>query len=97
MTQTGSKICLVMEGNDLAGVITDGDLRRGLSGVDSLSGMIARNIMNGTPICIKEETSAHDAKAIMDKNKIRALVVQDANNIVIGVVTVDACRKVVAA
>ncbi|MET4692723.1 CBS domain-containing protein [Endozoicomonas lisbonensis] len=28
MTATGFKICLVMDGEDLAGVITDGDLRR---------------------------------------------------------------------
>ena len=93
MTASGSKFCLVMEGSDLAGVITDGDLRRGLSGVDTLSGISARNIMNGTPICIKEEASVSDAKAIMDKNKIWALVVQDAQNSVIGVVTIDACRK----
>ena len=93
MTATGSKICLVMDDDDLAGVITDGDLRRGLSGVDSLSGMTARNIMNGAPISIKEEASACDAKALMHKNKIRALVVQDAHNHVIGVVTIDACRK----
>ena len=97
MTSSGSKFCLVMEGSDLAGVITDGDLRRGLSGVDSLSGMKARNIMNGTPICIREEASVSDAKAIMEKNKIWALVVQDATNTVIGVVTIDACRKALAA
>ena len=93
MTATGSKICLVMEGEDLDGVITDGDLRRGLSGVDSLSGLVARNIMNGAPITIREEASVVDAKDLMDKNKIRALVVQDAQNHVIGVVTIDACRK----
>ena len=97
MTATGSKICLVMDGDDLAGVITDGDLRRGLSGVDSLSGMTARNIMNGAPISIKEEASASDAKALMDKSKIRALVVQDSHNHVIGVVTIDACRKALGA
>ena len=97
MTATGSKICLVMDGDDLAGVITDGDLRRGLSGVDSLSGMTARHIMNGAPISIKEEASASDAKALMDKNKIRALVVQDSHNHVIGVVTIDACRKALEA
>ena len=96
MTATGSKICLVMDGEDLAGVITDGDLRRGLSGVDSLSGMSARNIMNGAPVSIREEANANDAKALMDKNKIRALVVQDAQNQVIGVVTIDACRKALA-
>lgn len=97
MTSSGSKFCLVMEGSDLAGVITDGDLRRGLSGVDTLSGISARNIMNGTPICIKEEASVSDAKAIMDKNKIWALVVQDSQNSVIGVVTIDACRKALVA
>ena len=97
MTATGSKICLVMDGDDLTGVITDGDLRRGLSGVDSLSGMTARNIMNGAPISIKEEASASDARALMATNKVRALVVQDAHNHVIGVVTIDACRKALQA
>ncbi|MGI9274843.1 MAG: SIS domain-containing protein [Endozoicomonas sp.] len=92
LTLSGAKICLVMDKEILCGVITDGDLRRRLSGVDSLSGLSARDIMNGSPVSIREEASVTEALNLMEKQHIRALVVQDASNKVIGVVTIDHCR-----
>ena len=92
MTSSGTKICLVMDKDSLCGIITDGDLRKRLSCVDSLGGLSAKDIMNSTPVGIRGEASVVEAKNLMEKHHIWALVVQDSGNQVIGTVTIEACN-----
>lgn len=63
-------ITVVMDENDnMAGVITDGDIRRMLDKYDDLKGLFAENIMNTNPKTIEEDEYAINAlNFIQDKN-----------------------------
>ncbi|KEI69374.1 SIS domain-containing protein [Endozoicomonas elysicola] len=89
MTSHRTNLCLVMEGDLLCGIITDGDLRRNLAGAESLQGIHARNIMNGTPICVQENISAEEARLLMKEQGIHTLVVKDRDQNVVGLLTID--------
>ena len=89
MTSHRTNLCLVMEGDLLCGIITDGDLRRNLAGAESLQGIKARNIMNGTPICVQENISAEEARLLMKEQGIHTLVVKDRDQNVVGLLTID--------
>ncbi len=56
---------LVIEGTRLAGIITDGDLRRALSHREKFFQMKAREVMTASPVTVTPETMAADALALM--------------------------------
>lgn len=66
---------VVNEGNELLGIITDGDLRRMLEKNSSLEGVIATDIMTTTPKSIGPESLAVEALDRLRKNDISQLVV----------------------
>ncbi|MBO9495315.1 SIS domain-containing protein [Thalassotalea sp. G20_0] len=84
MTNHRTNLCLVMEGDLLCGIITDGDLRRNLAGVENLKGINARNIMNGAPVCVQENISAEEARLLMKEQGVHTLVVKDRDQNVVG-------------
>jgi arabinose-5-phosphate isomerase len=62
----------------LVGIVTDGDLRRGLQGLgQELFGQKAANIMSKNPKTIDSGELAAKALSIMEKNSITALIVND--------------------
>ncbi len=61
----------------LAGIITDGDLRRMLEKSDSIRGITARDIMSQNPKTIPPSEMAVNALDIMRKNSITQLVVAE--------------------
>ena len=80
----------------LAGIITDGDIRRQLS--DGLLGKTARDIMSRTPKTASPDTLVAEAMAIMNdlKNsfrKITTLIVVDAGNKPIGLLHLHDCLR----
>jgi arabinose-5-phosphate isomerase len=78
--------CVVDEADRLAGVVTDGDLRRHMTpGSDILSHQ-ARDIMTARPVTISQGLLAVEALRLMEERKITAVVVVDAQGIVQGVV-----------
>lgn len=89
MTSHGTNLCLVMDGDLLCGIISDGDLRRNLAGAESLQGILARNIMNGAPVCVQENISAEEARLLMQEQGINTLVVKDRNQNVVGILSID--------
>lgn len=60
---------------ELAGIITDGDLRRMLNKYDSIEGIRASDIMTASPLSIEPETYAAEALAIMQEKNITQLIV----------------------
>ena len=68
---------VVIEKNKIAGIITDGDLRRLLEKTLDINNLKAKDIMNKKPKCISSEILANNALEIMEKNKITQLVVSD--------------------
>ena len=67
----------VLEGNNLTGIITDGDLRRMLEKDLDLRNLKAKDIMSPAPKTIKPSTLVIDALTLMRKNNITQLLVVD--------------------
>ncbi len=68
------------ENNQLAGIITDGDLRRMLVKTNSLEDIVAKDIMSVNPIKISPEAFAIDAFELMRSHNITSLVVCKSGN-----------------
>ncbi|ATA69351.1 D-arabinose 5-phosphate isomerase [Capnocytophaga cynodegmi] len=75
----------VVDGQDIIGVVTDGDIRRMLSKTDTITGLTAKDIMTANPKTIEANTLAIDALDVMEANKITQLLVTE-NNTYIGVI-----------
>jgi arabinose-5-phosphate isomerase len=65
----------VMDGKELAGVITDGDLRRMLEKNPDFVSLTAKDIMTRNPKTIEPEMLVVDALGIMRKNNITQILV----------------------
>ncbi len=67
----------VLNNEKLAGIITDGDLRRMLQNQENYENLTAEKIMSPTPKTIQKDTLAVDALQIMRSNSITQLLVLD--------------------
>jgi arabinose-5-phosphate isomerase len=70
----------------LAGIITDGDLRRHMARGPGIMELTASQVMTRNPVSIPPVTLAAEALNIMERRKITAIVVVDGENRVSGVV-----------
>ena len=70
----------------LAGIITDGDLRRKISSTPNMLDLAARDVMTVNPVSVARTTLAAAALALMEQRKITSIVVIDADRRVEGVV-----------
>jgi arabinose-5-phosphate isomerase len=70
----------------LAGIITDGDLRRKMGTANSFLELTARDLMTANPVAITQSTMAVEALAMMEQRKITSIVVIDGDRRVEGVV-----------
>ena len=68
---------LVMRGDELAGIITDGDIRRLVSNGENAAGMVASDVMTEAPKTIEADLLAADALSIMQRHEITILPVRD--------------------
>jgi len=72
---------LVMDGEEkLAGILTDGDLRRFVSQGGSIDQAGLSEVMTRSPKCIDQELLAADALSIMQRHEITILPVVDQEN-----------------
>ncbi len=88
MTQKKLGMTIVVNDNqELAGIFTDGDVRRVLeSGNTDVYHAMISEVMNAHPKSISPGMLAVDALNILEANKITSLVVADENNKPLGVV-----------
>jgi arabinose-5-phosphate isomerase len=70
----------------LAGIITDGDLRRKMATTPNILDLAARDVMTVNPVAIPQTTLAAEALALMEQRKITSIVVVDGERRVTGVV-----------
>jgi arabinose-5-phosphate isomerase len=81
MTQGKLGMAVVMEGPAMAGVISDGDIRRALQGAQRMRSnplsLTARMIMTPNPVCVTPATLAAEAAHSMEARKITFLVVKE--------------------
>ena len=69
---------VVTQGNQISGIITDGDIRRMLEKYPSLNGITAADIMNKTPKTVEKDILASIAFEIIKEFNITQLLVTDA-------------------
>lgn len=87
MTMTNSRLglAIVMQADELIGVITDGDLRRALAeGVD-LKIATAQQTMSLAPITIQEDAMVADGEEQMRLAQIKQIIVKNSDDRVTGV------------
>ncbi len=73
-------VTAVLDGNRIAGIITDGDLRRMLQKESDIKHTIAADIMNKNPKIIEPGTLVVDALNIMRQNNITQLLIAENGN-----------------
>jgi arabinose-5-phosphate isomerase len=76
---------LIMRGAEIAGILTDGDLRRLFSQQGSLAGLGLAEVMTPAPKSISTELLAADALSIMQRHEITFLPVTDRGGRLAGV------------
>ena len=87
MSRKGLGMTTVVEKDGrLAGIITDGDLRRKMSTAANVLDLTARDVMTPNPVTIATSTLAVEALAMLEQRKITSIVVIDADQRVEGVV-----------
>jgi arabinose-5-phosphate isomerase len=67
------------------GVITDGDLRRGLVKYPNIQSLPITDIMNANPILVDENELIYEAEELMMERKITTLLIRNAGNRVTGI------------
>ena len=78
--------CVVDADRRLAGIITDGDLRRHMAAGTDIRSRTAGDLMTKRPVTVSSDTLAAEALHILEARKITSIVVVDAAEVVQGVV-----------
>lgn len=77
---------IIHESGELAGIFTDGDLRRALDTGTDIHGMEVKEVMSKNPKTIKTNTLAVEALNMMESFKITSLVVIDTLRKPVGII-----------
>lgn len=85
MTQCRLGLAIVMEGNDLKGVITDGDLRRALAKGTDFGVTTASHMMSAAPITINENAMVADGEEQMRAAQVKQVIAVNNDQQVTGV------------
>jgi len=86
MTETRTGLALVMEEDNLLGVITDGDVRRFLISGQSITDCTAQQLMNGSPCFISPDARLTEAEELMREKHIKWLVVSEDGKKLAGII-----------
>jgi arabinose-5-phosphate isomerase len=78
--------CVVNDDGILSGIITDGDLRRHMTGTANLLQRSASDVMTRNPVTIRRDTLAVEALLVLERRKITSIVVVNDDQKVLGVV-----------
>lgn len=77
---------VVLDGDEVVGIITDGDIRRMLERKVDIGSAVASDIMTPNPKSISDSELAVRAFSIMEKKKITQLVVVDGSGSYLGII-----------
>jgi arabinose-5-phosphate isomerase len=85
MSRKGLGMTCVVDDGRLAGIITDGDLRRRMSETPEVLALRAGDVMTRRPVTISRSLLAAQALLVMEQRKITSLIVADDHDVVEGV------------
>ena len=88
MSKKGLGMCVVVEDGLMAGVFTDGDLRRALDRTLDVHGTLMRDVMTSPGKRVKPTELAAEAAHLMEKHRITALPVVDDSGALVGALNV---------
>jgi len=88
MSKKGLGMCVVVDGGQMLGVFTDGDLRRVLDRQADVHRTPMREVMTSPGKSVKAADLAAEAAHLMEKHRITALPVIDAQGALIGALNV---------
>ena len=86
-------LTLVMEQQELRGIITDGDLRRAFEAQDDVKSLKAAQMMSPNPLTIDPLTRFAEAEAYMREKKVGALVVKNVDGKAVGVLQIYGLKQ----
>ena len=89
MTQKGLGMTAVVNNEQLAGIFTDGDLRRVFDAYKDIDQTFIGDVMTMNPITIRPNSLAAEALAIMEKNAVTSLIVTNMQQQPVGVVHIQ--------
>ncbi|MCU7837282.1 MAG: KpsF/GutQ family sugar-phosphate isomerase [gamma proteobacterium symbiont of Taylorina sp.] len=81
-------LVVVIENNQVTGIVTDGDLRRALVKEVDMNHAEINEIMTQSPISIAPSMMLVDAESLMMEKKIKALIVADHNKKILGILEI---------
>ncbi len=87
LNMSAGRLGMVIVGNaeNVHGIITDGDLRRGLLNHERMDELKIKELMNTLPKFVKEDTKALDAEELMRENRITTILVYNNLNHLSGI------------
>jgi len=84
MTGKGLGFTAVVDGARVAGIFTDGDLRRLIEKGGDLRQLVAREVMHPRPRLVRDDALAVDAADVMEQHRITSVLVVDADGALVG-------------
>jgi arabinose-5-phosphate isomerase len=97
VAMTGARagsVAIVDADGRLAGIFTDGDLRRHMTGEGNLGARPIAEVMTASPIRVRDDQLAVDVLATFEKHAIDDLVVVDAAGCVVGMIDLQDLPRV---
>ena len=89
LTMTGGRLglCIVVEEKRISGIVTDGDVRRGMERFgDSFLHRTVSEVMTTHPKTVSPETKLSEIDTLLQRYKIHSVLVVDAEDHLIGIV-----------
>ena len=84
MTGKGLGFTVIVDGDRVAGIFTDGDLRRLIEKGGDLRQLVAREVMHPRPRLVRDDALAVDAADVMEQHRITSVLVVDADGALVG-------------
>jgi arabinose-5-phosphate isomerase len=87
ITQGKCGLVVVLQHNDILGVVTDGDIRRAMETQEStFFSLRAADLMSAQPKIIQQTARLTDVSEVMEQHKINSVLVVDEQQAFVGVV-----------
>jgi len=92
ISQTKQGIAVAIENGEIAGVVTDGDVRRAMRNQqDGFFQLEVKDIMSRNPKTIHEDAKLKEAGELMRKYNIHSLIVVNDKNKLVGIIDSFSC------
>lgn len=92
ISKTKQGIAVAIDNGKIAGVVTDGDVRRAMQNrQDCFFSLTVKDVMSTNPKTINEFAKLSDAEILMRKYNIHSLVVVDDDNRLVGIIDSFSC------